>query len=202
MEIKVKETEVRVENGYLIIKLDPETEEKLTAKKLSDKVPGDVFKIGETEFIVLEQLDGKTACVTKDFVFESKFGADNNFVGSIVEKKILDWLKEFEKTVGEDNILEHEIDLVSLDGLDDYGKITRKASLLTVDQYRKYHKILGLKSNYPNWWWTITPDSTPSNDCTSGVCYVFNNGSLDYNDCGWDRGVRPFLIFNSSIFVS
>ena len=35
--------------------------------------------IGGIEYIVLEQMDGKTACITKNFAFTAKFGDDNNF---------------------------------------------------------------------------------------------------------------------------
>ena len=50
--------------------------------------------------------------------------------------------------------------MLSLDGLEDYGTSIDDISLLTVNEYRKYRKILG--SNLDNWWWLITPDSTPS----------------------------------------
>lgn len=104
--------------------------------------------------------------------------------------------------VGASNIISMERDLTSLDGLDDYGTCDDKISLLSASEYAKYHKILGLKSNYPDWWWTITPVSTPSNVYTRNVCYVFSNGILSWSDCGCCGGVRPFLNLEPSILVS
>jgi len=92
-------------------------------------------------------------------------------------------------------------DLISLDGLDDYGACTDKVSLLTAAEYAKYHKILGLKSNYPDWWWLITPASTPSNDYARCVCVVISCGFLRWGVCVYSFGVRPFLNLESSIMV-
>ena len=77
-----------------------------------------------------------------------------------------------------------------------------KISLLSASEYAKYHKILGLKSNYPDWWWTITPASTPSNDYSRYVCFVLSYGILGWGGCGCCRGVRPFLNLEPSILVS
>ena len=83
----------------------------------------------------------------------------------------------------------------------DYGTCTDKVSLLTSAEYAKYHKILGLKPNYPDWWWLITPASTPSNDYSRYVCIVYSYGILDWRGSGYSDGVRPFLTLESSISV-
>ena len=95
-----------------------------------------------------------------------------------------------------------EIDITSLDGLDDYGKIVDKIGLLSVEQYKKYHKILGLKSNYSDCWLLCTPYSTPSNDYARLVCVVDRNGTLYWSGRDDSYGVRPFVIFDSSILVN
>ena len=93
-------------------------------------------------------------------------------------------------------------DLLSMDGLDDYGECEDKISLLTMDEYRKYHKILGVNKKYNDWWWTITPASTPQNGYSRGVCCVDSSGVLYWCGCGYCFGVRPFLTLDSSVLVS
>lgn len=112
-----------------------------------------------------------------------------------------EYFKKIAAIIGENNIISMDRDLTSLDGLDDYGTCTDKVSLLTATEYAKYHKILGLKSNYPDWWWLITPASTPSNDYARDVCGVCSYGVLDWGGCGCAGGVRPFLNLESSISV-
>lgn len=203
MILKVKYNELKIENGKLIININVDIEKLLSGNKLENKSAGDVVAIGDIEYIVLEQMDGKTACITKDLAFTAKFGNDNNFENPIsVRTSLQGWLRNnvLDK-IGDDKVMEQEIDLTSLDGLDDYGKIVDKIGLLSVEQYKKYHKILGLKSNYSDWWWLCTPYSTPSNDYTRGVCVVRRLGALYLDDCGNSYGVRPFVIFDSSILV-
>jgi hypothetical protein len=53
------------------------------------------------------------------------------------------------------------------------------------------------------WWWLATPWSTPKHNATEGVACVSPIGDVYDYDCGdYDRGVRPFLLFESSILVS
>lgn len=203
MTIEVKDSELKIENGKLIININADIEKLLSGNKLENKSIGDVVKIGGIEYIVLEHRDGATACITKDFAFTAKFGDDNNFASpTSVREALHGWLRNnvLDK-IGDDKVMEQEIDLTSLDGLDDYGKIVDKIGLLSVEQYKKYHKILGLKSKYSDCWWLCTPYSTPSNDYTRCVCVVNWYGALDWSDCGYSYGVRPFVIFDSSILV-
>lgn len=160
---------------------------------------GDVFKVDNVEYIVLEQLDGnQTAVIRKDLLEDNmEFDSDNNNwkTSSIREYLNGEYLEEIEKAFGKDRIVEHTVDLLSLDGLDDYGMSADKVSLLTIDQYRKYRKILG--GNLDSWWWLITPDSTPSGDSARCVRCVGSDGGVGCRGCGCDVGVRPFFILQS-----
>ena len=160
---------------------------------------GEVFKVKGVKYIVLEQLDGnKTAVIRKELLKDNmKFNSDNNNwkTSDIKEKLNDDYLKELEEVFGKDRIVEHTVNLLSLDGLDDYGISTDKVSLLTIDQYRKYRKILG--GNLDDWWWLITPDSTPSGYGARCVQYVDSDGDVDCNHCSYYGGVRPFFILQS-----
>lgn len=210
MNISIDIDKVTVADGKVIIDVDPNQkgwfDAILMAKnsvKLSDLKPKNEFKIGDEVFIVLEQTESGTRVIAKEFAYRDvKFG-DNSVWKVSPIRKILnnEYFKKIAAIIGEKNILSMDRDLTSLDGLDDYGTCADKVSLLTAAEYAKYHKVLGLKSNYPDWWWLITPASTPSNDYSRSVCFVDSNGVLVWNGCGCSGGVRPFLNLDSSILV-
>lgn len=182
------------------------SEAKLSETKsriLGDAKPGEVVKIGDWEWVVLEQRSEGTAVITKDFIETMEFGNNFDWRTSLIREKLnKEFIKELTTVIGERSIIETERDLTSLDGLDDYGTCMDKISLLTATEYAKYHKILGLKSSYPDWWFLITPYSAPSNGYSRGVCCVRPNGAVSWRDCDCALGVRPFCILNSSIPLS
>ena len=190
------------------IELAPEQIEKAVAAlsvnrvKLSDIPVGETCKIGAHELVVLEQLDGATALIHKDMYGDPmEFGANNNYADSYVDCACETFACEIGEVIGADNIIEHEVNLTSDDGLKDYGMIERRASLLTTDRYRKYVQIL---DNFKpdRWWWLATPYSTATHGNDSWVKCVSPFGGI-YDDLfSSDLGVRPFCILKSDIFVS
>lgn len=170
--------------------------------KLADVAVGDMVKIGDHEMIVLEQSGDTTALICKDFIETCTFGDSNNYDGSKVDKLCNKFATGLAKTIGEDNVIQHTVDLTADDGLKDYGSVKRFASLLTTDLYRRY--VYALDKFKPNaWWWLATPYSTPTHDHTSWVKCVSPSGYLDDGYYYYDVfGVRPFCILNSNIFVS
>lgn len=142
-------------------------------------------------FAVLNGFDGK----------ERTFDSDsNNWIESDLRKELNDsFLKKITEELGEDAVVEFDRDLLSLDGQTEYGHCEDKISLLTVDEYRKYRKLL---PNTNDWWWLITPWSTPANGYISTLTVVSPSGNVDGNDCNGSGGVRPVCIFSSSIFES
>lgn len=207
MQITIDSANVKIENGKVTIDLNPEQLAALTRSnkvELSTLKPGDEFKLGDEVFIVMEHTDKGTRVISKEFAYKKvKFGDNSNWNTSPIRRMLNN--EYFEKIAaiigGENNIISMDRDLTSLDGLDDYGTCTDKVSLLTAMEYAKYHKILGLKSNYPDWWWLITPASTPSNNYARRVCCVFSIGILGWDGCDYACGVRPFLNLESSISV-
>ena len=171
--------------------------------QLADVPAGEVVKIGDHEMIVLEQLGTATLLLRKDLLRESQeFGSNNNYDGSYVDAICQEFAKEIAAAVGEDNILLHDVDLTSDDGLKDYGVIRRKASLLTKEQARRYVELLD-KYKLDAWWWLATPWSTPTHGDSSWVKCVSPSGRIFHDGhCGHDFGVRPFCILKSNIFVS
>ena len=206
MKITIDSADVKIENGRITIDVDPSKINdtfNIGKVKLSKLNSGDEFKIGDEVFIVLEHTEDGTKVISKDFAYSDvKFGDCSDWKKSPIRTLLNgDYYNKITKLIGASNIISMERDLTSLDGLDDYGSCTDVISLLTAVEYAKYHKILGLKSNYPDWWWSITPATTPSNDYANGVCYVCSDGILNWCGCDFSNGVRPFLNLASSIFV-
>ena len=188
----------------------PLTEEQITQirsslsqKKLADVREGEAFKIGRYEFIVLEHEEDFTKVLLKDILCKSAFSEkDCDFKNSNVLKILQDFENKISDIVGAENILAHTVDLTSNDGLKDYGHTVEKVSLLSCDMARKYVDILDMHK-VESWWWLVTPWSTPAHGYSEYVCCVSPRGDIYYNSYDNDYdGVRPFLHFSSSIFVS
>lgn len=163
---------------------------------------GEIFKIGDIEFIKFSDLDGVTTAVTKNAVFKSEFGTNNNLAESkIIGRLTAEFLPQITEIVGENNVLEIETDLETLDGLKTFGKMTSKISLPTYDFYRANVKMFD-KYKPSAWWWLATPWSAYPHYESSLVLCVAPSGYVNYYDYDNDNGVRPILRFSSSIFVS
>ncbi|MBO5891242.1 MAG: hypothetical protein J6Q30_00805 [Oscillospiraceae bacterium] len=174
----------------------------LESVRLSSVSVGDTVKIGDYELIVLEQSGDTTALICKNFIETCIFGDSNNYDGSNVDKLCNKFATNLAKVVGEDNVIQHTVDLTADDGLKDYGTVKRLASLLTTDLYRRYVYTLD-KFKPDAWWWLATAYSTPTHDHTSWVKCVSPSGRINYDDYYYFFiGVRPFCILNSNIFVS
>ena len=171
------------------------------SKKLADVAVGDTVQIGSHEMIVLEHVGEATLLIRKESLGVMEFGENNNYDGSNVDEICNEFAEEIAGIVGEDNILLHEVDLTSDDGLKDYGMIQRKASLLTADRYREYVAILD-KYKIDAWWWLATAFSTPAHDDERWVKCVSPSGGIGNRYYFSLGGVRPFCILKSSIFVS
>lgn len=172
--------------------------------QLTEIEVSNTFKIGNTEFIVLEHLEGeKTICITKGFVAENtKFDENtNNFAKASVLNVLDDFESNISAEIGDENMCDFEIDLTTDDGLKDYGSITRKTGLLTDVQYRKYSEIIE-KYLVDDWWWLANAVSTPRRDVQYSVRCVACGGFMNYDCCLSNSGVRAVCIFKSNIFVS
>lgn len=175
-------------------------EKKVALEKLN---LGDVFRIGACEFLVLEQTGNATAVIKKDFlVAEVEFGENNNYAESPIRAACEEFAAGIAQEIGDENILEHTVDLTANDGMKDYGEIKARASLLTAERYRKYVRILDA-AKMGEWWWLATPWSTPSHGVEHASLCVSPSGCIISRDnYGNSDGVRPFCIFKSTILVS
>lgn len=170
--------------------------------KLTEIINGKTFKIGDVEFIKFAEENGEVTAVTKEIVFRSEFGKNNNLKKSYIIKKLNEeFLPKIAAVVGEENIITHKVDLTSLDGLKTYGDMTTKISIPTFDFYRENVKIFD-EYKIDSWWWLATPDTTPEHYNANWISCVSPGGDIDNYGCSINSGVRPFLKFVSSIFVS
>ena len=165
---------------------------------------GKIAHIGEYEFIVIKNNEklGTTELLLKGKLGEDMaFGSNNDFRTSGVKKVLDKFADEISGIVGEENLVEHIVDLTADDGLKCYGAIKAKMSLFTANMVRENVEILDeFKLN--EWWWTCTPYSTPKHENSAWVKCVSPLGNINFNGYGADHAVRPFCIVKSSIFVS
>ena len=164
---------------------------------------GQTFKVGRFEFIKFPDVNGQTPAVMKDIAFLSRFGDNNDLRESDVLRKMeKDILPEIIAAVGEENLCTVKTDLTTLDGLKPYGEMESLISLPTFDFYRANVEIF---DNYPvdDWWWLATPESAKPHEDPRWIVCVSPSGCIYHdNFSDYDYGVRPFCIFNSSIFES
>lgn len=163
---------------------------------------GKTVEIAGMEWMILDKTEKGYFAILNGFDGrERTFDSDsNNWISSKLREELnTKFLKKIADELGEDAVIGFDRDLLSLDGQTEYGHCEDKISLLTVDEYRKYRKLL---PNMPKWWWLITPWSTPVNDYNSTLTIVSSSGCF-YNYVFDDSfGVRPVCIFSSSIFES
>ena len=161
---------------------------------------GDEFELADVNWKIIDITDAGYMCIGDSFgnkIFDKN---SNNWNKSSLRAYLNgEFYEKISKEIGKGNIVSFKRDLLSLDGQTEYDENDDAVSLLTVDEYRKYRKLI---PNTDDWWWLITPCSTHCNDCDIYTTVVSPSGYI-YSDCCNDiYGVRPVCIFSSSIFES
>lgn len=189
-----------------VLELEKKVQELTRSKtvKIANELGiGDTFKLVGLTWKIIDITEKGYSCLAEKLEERMIFDSDcNNWQASDLRNYLnTDFFKKLAEVVGEDNIIPFERDLLSLDGQTEYGTCEDKISLLTVDEYRKYRKLIPNTDNY--WWWLITPWSTPCNNWESNVAAVSPSGDVGNGNCrNGCRGVRPVCIFSSAIFES
>lgn len=181
-----------------------EEAERKNKVKLSTLAPGDVFEIGKNDFIVLEQMSFETKVISKDFMAENiVYDEDSrDYNESNLKKVIEDEIQPIiESEVGENNLVEHTVELTSVDMQHEFDDCECKVRPITFDEARKYNNLLPNKE-LDYWWWTCTPWSTEERGCSYSITVVSSAGIIDNIYCNNYNGVRPVCILKSNIFVS
>lgn len=181
-----------------------EEAERKNKVELSTLAPGDVFEIGKNDFIVLEQMSFETKVISKDFMAEDiVYDEDSrDYNESNLKEVIEDEIQPIiESEVGENNLVEHTVELTSVDMQHEFDDCKCKVRPITFDETRKYNNLLPNKE-LDDWWWTCTPWSTAERGCKYSIAVVSSAGNIYYYYCNRYYGVRPVCILKSNIFVS
>lgn len=163
---------------------------------------GKVIELAGMDWLILDKTEKGYFAILNGFdekerTFDS---TSNNWITSKLRNELnARFLKKITDELGKDAVIEFDRDLLSMDGQTEYGHCKDKISFLTVDEYRKYRKLL---PNMDKWWWLLTPWSTPVNDFSKTITVVSPSGGISYCNCVDEIGVRPVCIFSSSIFES
>lgn len=163
---------------------------------------GKVIELAGMDWLILDKTEKGYFAILNGFdekerTFDS---TSNNWITSKLRNELnARFLKKITDELGKDAVIEFDRDLLSMDGQTEYGHCKDKISFLTVDEYRKYRKLL---PNMDKWWWLLTPWSTPVNDFSTTSTVVSPSGGIGNDNCGVEYGVRPVCIFSSSIFES
>lgn len=160
------------------------------------------FVVAGVEFIKFPEVNGKVPVVARNLSFNSRFGDNNDFTNSEIREKLGELLEKIKTEVGAENVCGFETDLTTLDGLKPYPALEAEIGIPTFDFVRQNADVFDM---YPvdDYWWTATPDSAQPHANPNLVVCVSPLGDVGYCDSGCDYdGVRPFLIFESTLFVS
>lgn len=191
LEKRVEMLEKRID------KLESENmKERLTGLKV-----GDYFEVAGTKWRILDIKPCGYVCLSDALEERKIFDSETNNwkLSSLREYLNNDFYKKIADEIMEKNILPFGRDLLSLDGQTEYGNCTDYVSLLSIDDYRLYRKLI---PNNEQWWWLLTPWSTPYNGYETQVSVVSPSGNFCNYDCGSGSGVRPLCIFSSNLFES
>lgn len=169
--------------------------------KISKKLGiGDTFKVDDLEWKILDITENGYVCIGEKLPDNMTFGSNNDWKSSKIRKYLNgEFFKKLADEVGEENIVEFERNLLSLDGQTEYGMCEDFVSIISLDEYRKYRALLPNEKYY---WWTLTPDSTKGNGDETCIRVVCPSGGINNSILNFNFGVRPFCIFSSSIFES
>lgn len=162
---------------------------------------GDTFEIAGINWKMLDITDKGYMCLADKLEDSMEFDErSSDWAGSQLREYLnTEFFEKISDEIGEENIITFNRDLTSLDGQTEYGECEDMVSLLTIDEYRKYRKLIP-NTNY--YWWLISPWSTPCNDWNRSVAVVAPAGNFYGNFCDNYGGVRPVCIFSSLIFES
>ena len=169
------------------------------------KVPyGETFSVFGDKFVALDYINGKVLAIRKEIWKNAPFdtGGVNDLRTASITGHLVQYFEDLCKNgASEDTIAMNTMDLKATDGSREYGTFDMRAGLLTLEQYGKYQHII---PDVDDWWWLATPWRTPAQKGGSSTsAWLCNsNGSANGGRCSGTYGIRPALLFTSSLLVS
>lgn len=181
-----------------------EEAERANRVQLSELDPGDVFKIGENDFIVLEHHYDTTTVISKGFMAENVVFDENtrdynkSNLKKVIEKGIQPVI---ESEVGVENLVEYDNSLLSVDNQKEFEPCRAKVMPPNFGLVRRFNNLI-VNKDLDDWWWTCTPWSTADRGLKYSIAVVSPSGLINGYGCSYNVGVRPVCILKSNIFVS
>ena len=160
---------------------------------------GNQFELAGLKWKILDVLNSGCMCLAERSE-STRFDPDINDwrISELRQHLNSGLLEKIENEIGEENVIQFERDLLSVDGQNQYRACKDKVSLLTLDEYRKCRSLIPNEEYY---WWLLTPWSTPCNEYYKWMAVVVPSGNVVYGVCRNSFGVRPVCIFSPSIFA-
>lgn len=181
-----------------------EEAERANRVQLSELNPGDVFKIGENDFIVLEHHYDTTTVISKGFMAENVvFDEDTRDYNKSNLKKVIEKCIQpvIESEVGVENLVEYDNSLLSVDNQKEFDPCRAKVMPPNFGLVRRFNNLI-VNKDLDDWWWTCTPWSTSDRGLKYSIAVVSPSGGINGSGCRSRNGVRPVCILKSNIFVS
>ena len=174
-------------------------------KMLLELRPGDSFMIGEFPFIVLghNAVKNETLVLSKEFLYTSRsFGLNPNYAESSLKERIDSIVPMIEEKLGADSLIEHEVDLVTVDMQRPFPPCKCKVRPLTFDEAREYNSLITYGTrNDRQLYWSCTPWSTAERAWANSVVEISTLGSFGRATCDSGRCVRVACYLKSNILV-
>lgn len=179
----------------------------MNTEKITALHPGERFSFKGYDWICLDQNSkegGVFAIMAEPWKEDMKFCPDkryvdekgnwNNYRTSLIREVLNDSLAD---TLGRENLLMHEVDLIADNGDRSYGTVKDPVFLITCDEYRKYREFM---PHYDDLIWTATPWWCGDKDSDTGhavsVRCVGTTGQLGSYGAYGGGSVAPACILN------
>ena len=149
---------------------------------------GEHFTYRGIEWICLDIIDGNYLAITAQVWQKLPFDVDcyNDWKESSLRKTLN---KEFLSKLVKKHLVTQKTDLIADNGDKAYGTSEDYVTILSCDQYRKYHDIVTL---FAEWMWTLTPCGT-----SHAVRNVGPDGYIYSNYAYNSFGVAPVVLFSA-----
>lgn len=174
-------------------------------KKLGELNRGDIVTIAGNEYIILKQdaAAEETHILSKKILIDNtQFGENKNFEESYIKQRLEEEiLPGIIKAVGRDNIVEHTVNLRSVDMQSEFSNSTCLIRTLTFDEAREHNDLISDEERN-GYIWTITPWSSSTRGWEYSMAVVAPSGYVSYVSYDYYDGVCPFCILKSNILVS
>lgn len=199
MAVEIKK--YKIDGNKLIVDLTPELKILLGATKkvkVGDLEDGETFDNGK--YVVVEHFgEGRVGVVCHELAAHVRFGDTNNYDTSEVKQYINGtFFKDLKEEFTMNNLCYYSVNLETMDGSDCHGELQGvSASVMTFDQYRKYHKFIG-NCDDPEW---LSTARTGLRQNHQDVVVVDIDGRICFSCCTSTHAVRPYFELVASTLV-